>query len=193
MTDNNAPQSLPADSTGKLPIGFWWIAIGSILVLCGLAILYSVLPQLLDGTIMSQSHLPIRKGPLSIFFHRLSYFIGPLLPGLFAIGYGLSLRKKRRDSANPRDETIAISKPVIRNRSKVYSTSIFILVISEVWMTIWYAPKILAFFDSPSDELQMWHVVVYGLVTIAFAAGIIYFNYQLKKIQKETGKTEWSS
>lgn len=55
-------------------------------------------------------------------------------------------------------------------------------------MTIWYAPKILAFFNSPSDELLIWHILIYGIVTIAFAAGIIYFYYQVKKIQKETGK-----
>lgn len=85
MTEETAPQPLPTDEKGKFPIGFWWITIGIILVLCGFAIVISVLPQLLDGSIMTQS---------SHNRHSEIYFIGPVLPGLFAIWYGLDLRRK---------------------------------------------------------------------------------------------------
>jgi hypothetical protein len=184
MTEDSAQQPVPAEETGKLPIGFWWIAIGIILVLCGLAIVISVLPQLLDGSIMAQSSQHYNVG---------IYFIGPLLPGLFAIGYGLSLRKKAGVSLIPLDKKVITRDTALEKRAKTYYMSIFILGISEVWMTISYAPKILAFFlNSPSDDLLMWHLLVYGIVTIAFAAGIIYFYYQVKKIQKETGKNDWS-
>lgn len=178
MTEDSAQLPVPADETGKLPIGFWWIAIGIILVLCGLAIVISVLPRLLDGSIMSQS---------SNSRHSEIYFIGPIMPGLFAIGYGLDLRKKAGVPLIPQDTKMITSGLVIDNRLKKYYVGFFILCISEVWMTIWYAPKILEFLNSSSDDQLIGHILVYGIVTIVFAAGIIYCYYQVKKIQKETG------
>jgi hypothetical protein len=179
MTEDSAQQPVPADETGNLPIGFWWIAIGIILVLCGLAIVISVLPRLLDGSIMSQS---------SNRRHSEIFFIGPILPGLFAIGYGLDLRKKAGVPLISQYTKRVTPGLVTDNRLKMYYGGLFILCIFEIWMTIWYAPKILAFLNSSPDELLIWHILIYGIVTIVFTAGIIYFYGQVKKIEKETGK-----
>ena len=85
MAENLAPQQLPVKETRKLPLGFWWIAIGIVLLLCGIAIVISVLPRLLDGSIIDTSRE--RR-------HAEIFFIGPLLPGVFAIAYGIDLRRK---------------------------------------------------------------------------------------------------
>lgn len=118
MMEDPAQQPVPADETGKLPIGFWWIAIGIVLVLCGLAIVISVLPRLLDGSIMSQS---------SNRRHSEIFFIGPILPGLFAIWYGLDLRKKAGVPLFSLNTKMITSDPVVEKRLKVYYLNIFIL------------------------------------------------------------------
>lgn len=85
MTEDPAPQQHPVKETGKYPLGFWWIAIGIVLLLCGIAIVISVLPRLMDGSIIDTSN--DRR-------HAEMFFIGPLLPGIFAIAYGIDLRRK---------------------------------------------------------------------------------------------------
>jgi hypothetical protein len=85
MTEDTLPQTQTGNDAGKRPVGFWWIAMGIILLICGAAVVISVLPWLLASPVFnSSSH---HGSPVLVIF-------GPLLPGLFALAYGLDLRRK---------------------------------------------------------------------------------------------------
>jgi hypothetical protein len=95
MTEKISQQSHPPDEAGTFPIGFWWIAVGIILLLCGIAIEISVLPGLLDGSIIaSVQPPPVHYRLLSHIERVVILFSGPLLPGLFSLCYGLGMRRK---------------------------------------------------------------------------------------------------
>jgi hypothetical protein len=85
MTEETIPQTLPGNDAGKRPVGFWWIVTGIILLVCGTAVVISILPRLLDGSIVISRS---RHGS------PLFFILGPLLPGIFALAYGLDLRRK---------------------------------------------------------------------------------------------------
>ena len=80
----------------------------------------------------------------------------------------------------------------IEKRAKMYYLGFFSLCAGELVVNIIFITKIQALFNSGSEDLFMIAILAYMILSVVFAAGILYCLYQSKQIQKETGKTRWT-